>query len=113
MVEIDASDLRYGGIWKQKLLERASSQISFRYLAFFQKKFSIVLCLQKFQDDFFNKKFLIRSDRKATPNALTKDVQNLVSKHIFVRWQALLSYFGFEIEHIKGKDNSLPDFLTR
>jgi len=44
---------------------------------------------------------------------LTKDVQNLVSKHIFARWQALLSYFDFEIEHIKGKDNFLPDFLIR
>jgi len=56
---------------------------------------------------------LIRTNRKAAPSVLTKDVQKLVSKHIFVRWQALLSCFDFEIEHIKGKENSLPDALTR
>jgi len=87
--------LGYGGIFKAKEI------------------LSIVLCLQKFQDDLFNKKFLIRTDCKAAPSVLTKDVQNLVSKHIFARWQALLSCFDFEIEHIKGERNSLPDFLTR
>jgi len=44
---------------------------------------------------------------------LTKDVQNLVSKHIFARWQALLSCFDFDIEHIKGEKNFLSNFLTR
>ena len=44
---------------------------------------------------------------------LEKDVKNLVSKHIFARWQALLSNFDFEIEFIKGENNSLPDFLSR
>ncbi|RDY07393.1 hypothetical protein CR513_08510, partial [Mucuna pruriens] len=55
---------------------------------------SIVLCVQKFQNDIFNKRFLICIDCKATPSVLTKDVQNLVSKHIFVRWQALLDSTG-------------------
>jgi len=36
-----------------------------------------------------------------------------VSKQIFARWQAILSAFDFEIEFIKGINNSLPDFLTR
>ena len=44
---------------------------------------------------------------------LQKDVQNLVSKEIFARWQAILSSFDFDIEFIKGVNNSLPDFLTR
>ena len=47
------------------------------------------------------------------PSVLQKDVKNLVSKHIFARWQALLSCFDFEIIHIKGDKNALPDFLTR
>lgn len=29
------------------------------------------------------------------------------------RWQALLAIFNFTIACIKGKDNSLPDFLYR
>ena len=44
---------------------------------------------------------------------LQKDVQNLVSKQIFARWQAILSVFDFEIEFIKGSSNVLPDFLSR
>ena len=44
---------------------------------------------------------------------MIKDVKNLVSKQIFARWQAILSAFDFDIEFIKGENNSLPDFLTR
>ncbi|RDX88196.1 hypothetical protein CR513_30243, partial [Mucuna pruriens] len=40
----------------------------------------MVLCVQKFQNDIFNKKFLIFTNCKDAPNVLTKDVQNLVSK---------------------------------
>nr|KYP66250.1 Copia protein [Cajanus cajan] len=61
-----------------------------------------------------------RLDRKSTSgtcyllgSALVSYVKNLVSKHIFARWQALLSCFDFEIEHIKGEANTLPDYLTR
>jgi len=122
IVETDASDLGYGGILKQKISDK--EQIVRYHSGIWhpsQKKYStvkkeilsIVLCLQKFQDDLFNKEFLIRTDCKAAPSVLLKDVENLVSKHIFARWQALLSCFDFSIEHIKGKNNSLPDFLTR
>jgi len=42
-----------------------------------------------------------------------KDVQNIASKQIFARWQAILSVFDFTIEYLRGSNNSLPDFLTR
>jgi hypothetical protein len=44
---------------------------------------------------------------------LEKDVQNIASKQIFARWQAILSIFDFDIENVKGSQNSIPDFLTR
>jgi len=59
------------------------------------------------------KTFLLRIDCKFAKEVLQKDVQNLVSKQIFARWQAILSAFDLEIEFIKGINNSLPDFLTR
>jgi hypothetical protein len=74
---------------------------------------SIVLCISKFQDDLLNQKFLIRVDCKSAKHVLEKDVKNIASKHIFARWQAILSIFDFEIEYIKGSQNSIPDFLTR
>lgn len=69
---------------------------------------SIVLCISKFQDDLYNKTFLLKIDCKSA-----KDVKNLVSKQIFARWQAILSVFDFEIQYIEGINNSLSDFLTR
>ena len=43
----------------------------------------------------------------------TNDDENIASKHIFARWQAILSVFYFDIEYIKGSQNVIPDFLTR
>jgi len=74
---------------------------------------SIVLCITKFQSDLLNKKFLLRVDCKSAKEVLQKDVQNLASKQIFARWQAILSIFYFVIVYIKGDSNSIPDFLTQ
>ncbi|KAL4198132.1 hypothetical protein AMTRI_Chr03g44370 [Amborella trichopoda] len=63
---------------------------------------SIVHCVTKFQSEILNTYFLIRTDCKAATDILTKDVQNLVSKQIFARWQAILSSFDFSIEHLKA-----------
>jgi hypothetical protein len=40
-------------------------------------------------------------------------IKNIASKQIFAQWQVVLSAFDFDIEYIKGSDNSIPDFLTR
>ena len=74
---------------------------------------SIVLCISKFQSDLLNQKFLLRIDCQAAKHVLEKDVQNIASKQVFARWQAILSIFDFHIEFIKGNTNSIPDFLTR
>jgi len=73
---------------------------------------SIVLCITKFQSDLLNQKFLLCVDCKSAKEVLQKDVQNLASKQIFARWQAILSIFDFDIVYIKGESNSIPDFLT-
>ena len=60
-----------------------------------------------------NQKFLLRVDCKSAKYVIEKDVENIASKHIFARWQAILSVFDFDIEYIKGSQNTIPDFLTR
>ena len=62
---------------------------------------------------YLSKNFFLWIDCKSAKQVLQKDVQNLVSKQIFARWQAILSSFDFDIEFIKGVNNSLPDFLAR
>ena len=124
IVETDASNIGYGGILKQRLESHGREQLvrfhsglwlgpQQNYSTIKKEILSIVLCVSKFQDDLFYKKFLLRIDCKSAKEILQKDVKNLVSKQIFARWQAILSTFDFEIEFIKGESNSLLDFLTR
>lgn len=124
IVETDASNEGYGGILKQQNPSKTPEQLvrftsgiwnsaQKNYSTVKKEILSIVLCITKFQDDLINKEFLLRVDCKSAKEILQKDVKNIVSKQIFARWQALLSSFNFEIEFIKGENNSLPDFLTR
>jgi hypothetical protein len=73
----------------------------------------IVLCISKFQDDLLNQNFLVRVNCESANDVLFKDVENLASKQIFARWQAILSIFDFDINYIKGELNCIPNFLTR
>jgi len=118
IVETDASDIGYGWILKQKThdkeqLVRYHSGIlpgpQQNYSTIKKEILSIVLCISKFQDDLF----LLQIDCKSAKAVLQKDVKNLVSKQIFVRWQAILSSFDFENEFIKGENNSPSDFPSR
>ena len=124
IVETDASDIGYGGILKQKVSPSSPEQIvrfhsgtwtqsQHNYSTIKKEILAIVLCISKFQDDLLNQKFLIRVDCKSAKHVLEKDVQNIASKQIFARWQSILSIFDFEIEYLKGSENSVPDFLTR
>ena len=45
---------------------------------------------------------MLRIDYKSAKYVIEKDVENIASKHILVRWQAILSVFYFDIEYIKG-----------
>ena len=122
IVETDASDIGYGGILKQRdndkeqIVQYVSAHwndCQKNYSTIKKEILSIVLCITKFQSDLLNQKFLLRIDCKAAKHVLEKDVQNIASKQIFARWQAILSVFDFDIEFIKGDKNSVPDFLTR
>ena len=43
---------------------------------------------------------------------LIKDIKN-PGEAKFTRWQALFANFDFDVEHIKGSENCLPEFLSR
>lgn len=51
-------------------------------------------------------------DAKALEKVITKTIKSLADAK-FAIWQALFSYFDFKVEHIKGSENCLPDFLSR
>jgi hypothetical protein len=78
-----------------------------------KKFFLLFYALLSFNLICSTKSFLLRIDCKSAKYILKKDLENIASKQIFARWQAILSAFDFDIEYIKGSDNSIPDFLTR
>lgn len=67
----------------------------------------------KFQVHLLNQNFTLITDCKSLAVNLKNDVKNLASKQIFVRWQQEFSVFDFDVKHISGKDNCIPDFLTQ
>jgi len=90
IVETDASDIGYGGILKQRLESKKEQLVRFhsglwhgphqKYSTIQKEILAIVICISKFQDDLFLKKFLLLIDCKSAKQVLQKDVQNLVSK---------------------------------
>jgi hypothetical protein len=124
IVETYAFKICFGGIMKQIVSPGSPKQIvQFHYGSWNKVKsnyntikkeiLAIVLCITKFQADLLNQNFLLRIDCKSAKCKLKKDVENIVSKQIVAQWQTILSNFYFDIEYIKGFDNSIPDFLTR
>jgi hypothetical protein len=69
----------------------------------------VILCIIKVQPDLLNQKFLLRIDCKCAKYILKKRCSKYCIKTNFC---AMSSYFDFDIEYIKGYDNSIPDFLT-
>ena len=105
------TDAGYGGILKQKVSPHDPEQLVkyhsglwigtlTNYSTSKKEILAIILCVTKFQDDLYFKRFLIRMDCKSAKKILQKDIYNLVSEQIFARWQTILSTFDFEIEFI-------------
>ena len=67
----------------------------------------------KFQVHIIKTHLTLRTDCSSLKGVLEKDAKDLAAKLIFARWQAMFSLFCFDIEHIKGESNSLPECLTR
>jgi hypothetical protein len=124
IVETDASNIGYGGILKQIIPETSKevlvrftsgkwNETQRKYSTIKKEMLSIIKCISKFQIDLLNQRFLLRIDCSSAKSIIEKDIKNLVAKQIFAGWQAQLSAFDFDIQYIKGENNSLADFLTR
>ena len=98
LVQIDASNIGYGGILLQHVSPTSPEQIvcfhseiwtptqlNYSIINFFFFFLSIVLCISKFQSGLLNQNFLIKIDCKFAKHVLEKDVQNIASKQIFAR----------------------------
>ncbi len=69
--------------------------------------------IKKFEIYLIPKKFLVRSDNKQIKAFLKNNLELTVGNKRLIRLQTWFANFDFDIEFIKGKDNILPDLLTR
>jgi hypothetical protein len=118
-----ASEIGFGGILKQLVSLGSPEQIvrfhsgswnsaQSNYSTIKKEILSVVLYITKFQSDLLNQRFLLKIDCKSAKYILKKDVENIVSKQIFSRWEAILSAFDFEVLIIQLLISSLVNFCS-
>ena len=74
-----------------------------------QELLAIVYAVQKFKVYLLGQKFKIDTDHKALKWLLSQnDTEGRIA-----RWVNILQQYQFEVCHIKGKDNAVPDALSR
>ena len=70
---------------------------------------AIVDSLRHFQDELQGHKITIRTDHQA----LVSFMKNIQTNQMKRRWQEFMSQFDITLEHIKGENNAIADFLSR
>ncbi|KAK8957121.1 hypothetical protein KSP39_PZI000021 [Platanthera zijinensis] len=68
--------------------------------------------IEKFQFHLIGQHFLIEMDMSAFPKMLHFK-QNMLPQAQLLRWANWFSQWKFDAQYIKGKNNFLPDFLSR
>lgn len=71
--------------------------------------FAAVWSIKRYRPYLENRQFTLRTDSRS----LTWLERFKENKQKLVRWALLLQEFDFTIEHVSGRDNELPDFLSR
>ena len=88
---------------------RKLSSTESRYATVEQECLAIIWSIQRFQLYLYGKHFTLQSDNE--PLAFLASAQKLNAK--LMRWSLLLQNYSFTIEHIRGTDNKIADFLSR
>lgn len=126
IIETDASDDYWGGMLKAvqitndnpvELICRYASG-SFKpaernYHSNEKETLAVINTIKKFSIYLTPVKFLIRTDNTHFKHFVNLNYKGDSKLGRNVRWQAWLSHYAFDVEHIKGTDNHFADFLSR
>lgn len=118
ILQTDASALGMGAVLyqedstgKRHVISYASAKFSSteaRYHCNEQECLAVIWAIKKYRP-YLDKPFIIRTDSKT----LTWLDRMKDTKDKLTRWHLLLSEFSFVIQHVPGKENELPDALSR
>jgi hypothetical protein len=116
-LETDASDLGTGAVLSQPGDDGQLRPIAFhshkfneveaRWTVTEQELVAIVLAVRAWQHHLLDNTFRLRTDHRNLLYLASSKIDKLV------RWRMDLGQFKYNIEHVPGRDNVLPDFLSR
>ena len=121
MLAVDASDVGAGGV----LLQEDDNGVD-HLVCYFSRKFnkhqknystaekeclSLILALQHFEVYLTSSSSSIVVFRDHNPLTFIHKMKN--KNHRLLRWSLLLQEYNLDIKHIRGKDNIIPDALSR
>ena len=119
VLQTDSSDIGLGGVLYQvdqsgnelviQFMSRAFRGPELNYTTTEKELLAVVYCLKKVRLYLLGNKFTIKTDHHAL-QFLKPD--NIMHDRL-VRWLLFLQNFDYEIIHIKGKSNLVPDLLSR
>lgn len=119
ILQTDSSDYGMGAVLFQldddggkRIVSYASCklrQAEKRYHSNEKECLALVWAIKRYRPYLETAPFTLRTDNRA----LQWLANNRDAKAKFMRWSLLLAEFSFSIEHVPGRQNELPDFLSR
>ena len=117
-VECDASDIAISAVLTQKgrpvaFFSRTLNKSERQYPSVEKEACAVVEAVRKWKHYLTNKHFLLITDQKSVSFMFDKRHKNKIKNDKISRWRIELSCYHFDILHKPGKENIVPDTLTR
>ncbi|XP_065315252.1 uncharacterized protein LOC135924132 [Gordionus sp. m RMFG-2023] len=115
ILAVDASNKGVGGALLHVIdgFSRIFHEVETRYSVIEQEALAIIFGLTKCREYLIGKRFVIYTDHKPLIHLYKKDNKELMMSPRLQRWLLLVGSFNVDIKYRRGRENHLPDILSR
>ncbi len=78
-----------------------------------QEALAAVWAMEKFNKYLFGRHFTLHSDQSSLQQMMKSYRSKAVTSRRIQRWVHRLQHYDYDVQHIKGQDNVVADFLSR
>lgn len=107
-MEEDETGKRHNCGYKSRVFKDSEKH----YHSTYKEILAIKRGIEKFEFHLVGQHFLIEMDMSSFPKMI-QFKQKVLPQAQLLKWASWFSQWKFDVKHIKGKDNFLPDFLLR